>query len=148
MGRLTLREVLAQHRKDPSCAACHARFDSFGLAFEGYGPIGELRSQDLGGRPVDTRASFPGGSEGAGLEGLRAYIRAHRQGDFLDNLTRKLTSYALGRGLLLSDEPFVAEARARLAANDFRFGVLVDSIVRSPQFLTKRAGDQLAQGEE
>ena len=56
---LPLREVLAKHREDASCASCHARFDSFGLAFEGYGPVGERRTKDLAGRPVDTQATFP-----------------------------------------------------------------------------------------
>src|SRR5213075_2193640 len=55
---LSLRDTLAKHRENPSCAACHAKFDSFGLAFEGYGPIGEKRSEDLAGRPVDTQAVF------------------------------------------------------------------------------------------
>src|SRR5205814_4282290 len=100
---LPVRQMLAQHRANPVCAACHARFDSFGLAFEGYGPVGERRDKDLAGRPVDTRAVFPGGSQGAGFEDLQAYIRAHRQKDFLDNLSRKLLAYALGRSLLLSD---------------------------------------------
>ncbi len=93
---MPLREMLAKHRENPSCASCHARFDSFGLVFEGYGPIGERRSKDLAGRPVETQAVFPGGSQGAGLEGLQDYIRAHRQKDFLDNLSRKLLAYALG----------------------------------------------------
>ena len=43
LGDLTLRETLAQHRANPACAGCHAKFDSFGLAFEGYGPVGETR---------------------------------------------------------------------------------------------------------
>src|SRR5262249_41011652 len=73
-----LREMLAKHRENPVCAACHARFDSFGLAFEGYGPIGEKRTQDLAGRPVDTQAVFPGGIAGTGFEGLRTYIHEHR----------------------------------------------------------------------
>ena len=71
--------MLAKHRENPVCASCHARFDSFGLAFEGYGPVGEARTKDLAGRPVDTRAVFPGGSQGAGLEGVQTYIREHRQ---------------------------------------------------------------------
>ena len=99
--------MLAKHRENPSCAGCHARFDSFGLAFEGYGPIGERRTKDLGGRPVDTQATFPGGSEGAGFEGVQTYLREQRQKDFLDNLSRKLLAYALGRSPLLSDEPIV-----------------------------------------
>ena len=42
--------------------------------------------------------------EVSGLEGLRAYLRDKRQGDFTDNLCKKLFAYALGRGLLVSDE--------------------------------------------
>ncbi len=142
---LPLRDVLAKHREDKSCAACHARFDSFGLVFENYGPVGERREKDLGGRPVDTRATFPGGSERTGLDGLRAYIRERRQDDFLDNLSRKLLGYALGRSLMLSDDVTIREMRAKLAANGFRFGSLVEGIVTSPQFCNKRAPDELAQ---
>jgi len=78
---LPLRDMLARHRSDANCAACHARFDSLGLVFEGFGPIGERREKDLAGRPIDASATFPGGSEGAGVEGLRQYIRDRRQND-------------------------------------------------------------------
>ena len=74
LGEMTLRDALARHRADKSCAGCHERFDSIGLAFEGFGPVGESRERDLGGRTVDTRATFPGGVEGNGLAGLRAYL--------------------------------------------------------------------------
>jgi hypothetical protein len=137
-GDLTLRELLARHREDKSCASCHARFDSFGLVFEGYGPIGERRSKDLGGRPVETRAEFPGGRVADGVAGLRDYIRAHREGDFADHLCRKLLAYALGRTLLMSDDPLIAEMKQRLAADGHRFSSLVETIVTSPQFRTKR----------
>ncbi len=136
---LPLREMLAKHREDPGCAACHARFDSFGLAFEGYGPVGERRSNDLAGRPVDTGAVFPGGSQGSGFEGVQDYIREHRQEDFIDNLSRKLLAYSLGRSLLLSDEPIVERMGTALAANGYRFASLVETIVTSPQFLNRRS---------
>ena len=104
MGDLTLRQALEQHRANPACAGCHARFDSYGLVFEGYGPIGELRSKDLGGKPVDARAPFPGGMERTGVAGLQEFIRQQRQKDFLDTFGRKLLSYALGRSLQPSDD--------------------------------------------
>jgi hypothetical protein len=144
---LPLREMLAKHREDASCAACHARFDSLGLALEGYGPVGELRTKDLAGHAVDTRASFPGGVEGAGLEGIRAYIRQHRQNDFIDSLCRKMMVYALGRSLMLSDEPAVETMRAKLTASGYRMNTLVESIVTSQQFLTKRGPDFPPKGE-
>ena len=138
LGDLTLREVLERHRQDKSCAGCHERFDALGLVFEGYGPIGERRKFDLGGRPVDTHAAFPGGGEGSGLEGLRKYLRDHRQQEFLDNLCRKTLAYGLGRNLMLSDESTVSDLNARLRTGGYRFSRLVESIVTSPQFLNKR----------
>jgi hypothetical protein len=138
---LPLREMLARHRANAACASCHSRFDSFGLAFEGYGPIGEKRSKDSAGRPVDSQAVFPGGSEGAGFDGLLAYIREHRQKDFLDNLSRKLLAFALGRSLQLSDEPEIERMETKLVANGYRFTPLVETIVTSPQFLNKRRVD-------
>jgi mono/diheme cytochrome c family protein len=138
---LPLRDVLAQHRANPACASCHARFDSLGLAFEAYGPIGEKRSRDLAGHSVDTRAVFPGGIKGDGLEGVLAYIREHRQKDFTGNLSRKLLAFALGRSLQLSDEPLIEQMETRLAADGYRFTPLVEMIVTSPQFLNKRRTD-------
>ena len=100
LGELTLPQLLARHREAKECAGCHRRFDSIGLAFEGYGPIGERRERDLGGRPVEARATFPDGSTGDGLDGLRRYLAERRQPEFVDNLCRKLLAYALGRSLI------------------------------------------------
>ena len=145
LGDFTLRETLARHRADMACAGCHERFDAIGLAFEGYGPVGEARTKDLGGRPVDTRATFPGGGEGSGVEGLRAYLGAHRRGEFVENLCRKLLAFALGRGLLPSDDAAIAAMRSRLAADGDRFGGLVEVIVTSPQFRNKRVDGEPAE---
>jgi Protein of unknown function (DUF1592)/Protein of unknown function (DUF1588)/Protein of unknown function (DUF1587)/Protein of unknown function (DUF1585)/Protein of unknown function (DUF1595)/Planctomycete cytochrome C len=145
---LPLPEMLARHRADPNCAACHARFDSMGLVFEGFGPIGERREKDLAGRAIDAKATFPGGGEGAGLAGLRQYIRDKRQNDFIDNLCSKLLVYALGRSVMLSDDSLLKETHGKLAADDYRFGNLIECIVTSKQFLTKRGSDNLATTEK
>jgi hypothetical protein len=137
---LPLTQILAKHRENKSCSVCHERFDSVGLIFENFGPVGEWRDKDLADRPVEAVAKFPGGNEGTGVAGLRSYIRDHRQDDFLDNLCRKLLSYGLGRTLVLSDEATVRDMRVRLAANDYRFSALVESIVTSPQFLGYATG--------
>ena len=138
---LPLRDKLAQHRSNPACASCHARFDAFGLTMENYGPIGETRTKDLAGHPVDTQAAFPGGSEGTGLSGLQAYIRAKREKDFLDNFSRKLLVYALGRSPLLSDEPLIQRMNTQLVASGYRVSALIETIVTSPQFLNRRTTD-------
>ena len=140
---LPLREMLAQHRANPSCASCHERFDSFGLAFEAYDPVGRSRTKDLAGRPVDARGTFPGGSEGEGLQGLRQYIRGHRQDDFVKGFSGKLLAYALGRSLALSDEPLIGEISRELADDGYRFEAIIEKIVTSRQFLNKRGREQV-----
>jgi hypothetical protein len=140
LGELTLPQVLARHRADKACAGCHRRFDSVGLVFEDFGPIGERRTKDLGGRPVSTLATFPDGKDRTGLAGLRDYLHEKRRGDFVDNLCAKLFSYALGRGLLPSDQKALDAMKARLASEGYAFGSLVESIVTSPHFLNRRAG--------
>jgi hypothetical protein len=141
LGEMTLPQLLARHRDNKSCAGCHSRFDAIGVVFEGFGPIGERREKDLGGRPVQTAAAFPDGIDRNGPEGLREYLRDKRQDDFVDNLCRKLFSYALGRSLLVSDKPTLDEMRTRLAADKYAFGSLVEAIVTTPQFLNKRGRD-------
>lgn len=136
---LPVRQLLEKHRENPTCAGCHAKFDSFGLAFEGYGPVGNSREKDLAGRPVDTKANFPGGTEGTGFAGVRKFIQDKKHAEFVDGLTRKLLAFALNRTLQLSDEPLIEKIDSRLAASGYKISVLVDSIVTSPQFLNKRA---------
>lgn len=135
LGTLTLRETLARHREHASCSGCHNRFDSIGIVFENFGPIGESRSKDLAGNPIDVRATFPSGEEGSGVQGLQEYLRGRRQGDFVDNFCRKLLSFALGRTLLLSDEPLIDQLRETLVSHDYRMSSAIEAIVLSPQFL-------------
>ena len=52
------------------------RFDPFGFALENFDTIGRWREKDLGGRPVDARATAPDGAELSGFDGL-ARLSAH-----------------------------------------------------------------------
>jgi mono/diheme cytochrome c family protein len=137
-SELPVRDMLAKHRENPMCAACHSRFDSFGLAFEGYGPVGNARTKDLAGRAVDTAVVYPGGIPGTGFEGLKTFIRENRQNEFIGNLSRKLLVYSLNRSLQLSDESLIERMESQLAAKDYRFDSLVETIVTSPQFMNRR----------
>ena len=100
LGELTLREALARHRADKSCAGCHERFDAIGLAFEGYGPVGERR--DHGPRRPARRHPRDVPRRRRGDRASRACAptsREQRQEEFVENLCRKLLAYALGRSL-------------------------------------------------
>lgn len=138
LGDLSVRDVLATHRENKSCSVCHEKFDSFGISFEGFGPIGEKRQKDMGGRAIDSQVEFPNGTTGEGVDGLRDYLMTDRKDDFVDNFCRKLLAYALGRSLILSDEPLIDKMKQSLAQNEYRFHEAVQTVVRSPQFLNRR----------
>jgi hypothetical protein len=144
---LPLRQMLERHRANASCAACHARFDSFGLAFEMFDPVGRRRTHDLGGRTVEARADFPGGIEGEGLAGIRRYIREHREDDFVRGFVSKLLAFALGRSLALSDDPLIQEISSKLGDDGCCFETVIENIVTSRQFLNKRGREQLTANE-
>ena len=141
---LPIRELLAQHRANPVCGSCHQRFDVFGLALEGYGPVGETRTKDLAGRTINASATLPGNVEEVGLQGVQQYIRDRRQKGFVDGLSRKLLSYALDRSLILSDESLVDTMEAKLTLSGYKFDSLVETIVASPQFRNRRGSDVTA----
>jgi hypothetical protein len=109
--------------------------------FEGFDPVGERRTKDLGGKAVSTAATFPDGRERDGLAGLRGYLRDKRQDEYVENLCRKLFAYALSRSIRPSDRKSLDAMKAKLAADGYPFGTLVEAIVTSPQFLTGRGRD-------
>jgi hypothetical protein len=137
-----LRAMLAAHRANPACAACHARFDAFGLAFENFGPVGERREVDLAGRRTEVDAALPGGVRASGAAGVREYIRQRRQDDYVNTVSRKLWAYALNRSPILADDVLLQEMRAQLPANRYRFSALVETIVTSSPFLNHRTERQ------
>jgi hypothetical protein len=137
----TLRELLAAHVADSQCALCHRHFDSPGLALEGFDAIGRSRTQDAAGRPIDTLAMMPDGREARGVSGLIEYVEQRRKADFVRTLCRRFLGYALGRSVILSDQPLLDEMQLALEQNGYRFSVLFETVVRSPQFRTQRARD-------
>ena len=140
----TIRELLADHAANARCAICHTHFDGLGLAMEGFDPIGRARTKDLAGRAVDNKAALPGGLTAKGVPELIAYLDQHRRQDFVRHFCRKFLGYALGRSVLLSDQPLLDELQAALEKQDYRFSVLVEKVVTSPQFRNQRGRDFVA----
>jgi hypothetical protein len=134
----TIRELLAAHVADAQCAMCHLHFDSLGLAMEGFDPIGRVRTADRAGRPINNEVELPNGKTATGISGLIEYIMQHRREDFLRTLCRRFLGYALGRSVNLSDQPLLMAMEEALQENEFRFSVMFELVVRSPQFRKQR----------
>ena len=139
----TIREMLAAHVTNKSCAMCHVHFDGLGLTMEGFDAVGRARKKDLAGRDVQIVGPLPGGKTAEGISGLIEYVEKHRRDEFERNLCRKFLGYALGRSVVLSDEPLLQEMQKNLRT-ERRFLVLFETVVLSPQFRRQRGRDFVA----
>jgi mono/diheme cytochrome c family protein len=135
----SLRQQLEAHRKNPTCASCHARMDPLGFGLENFDAVGAWRAGD-GKFPIDASGALPDGRTFRGPDGLKTILKADRDA-FAQCLTSKLLTYALGRGLENYDRATVKEITHKLAANDYRFSNLVLEIVGSRPFQMRR-GDR------
>jgi hypothetical protein len=133
---LTVRELTARHREDPSCASCHDRIDPYGLAFESFDAIGRLRPANQL-QPGECRATLRDGTEVDGFSGIRNYVVGARRSDLLKTLARKITSYALSRAVLPSDRALV-DAVGKTLIDGGRWSDALLVIVRSEQFQSIR----------
>lgn len=132
-GATSLRDQLKIHRESPSCAACHDTLDPLGFGFENLDPIGRWRTEAEG-KPVDAGGTLPSGESFRGPTEL-VQILKKRKTDFAELVTKKMLTYALGRGLTIPDSCTVDDIVADLEENDYRFTVLVRGIVHSKPFL-------------
>jgi hypothetical protein len=132
----TMRERLAQHRENASCASCHAKMDPLGFGLENFDAIGRWRTADAEGFPIDASDVLPDGSEFDDPAELRAALLA-RPEVFVATVAEKLLTYALGRGLSYTDMPAVRAIVREAAREEYRFSALIDAITRSEPFRMK-----------
>ena len=140
----TVRERLAEHRTNAVCASCHNTIDPLGFALEGYDAIGRWRTTNEGGTPFDTgipidsSGTLLDGTKIHGLRGLRDVILSRRE-QFVETVTEKLLTYALGRTLEHPDMPVVRHIGRQTAPDSLTWSSLISGIVKSPPFLMRRS---------
>ncbi len=136
---LSMRELMAAHRKNPSCRGCHGIMDPLGFALENFDAVGQYRTRDrFAGTAIDASGELPDGTALHGPDDLRqALLRKPDQ--FVQTLTEKLMTYALGRSLEYTDMTAVRSIARRTAAQDYRFQALIMNIVNSDAFQQRRS---------
>jgi hypothetical protein len=134
---MTLRENLALHASNKSCASCHSRMDPLGLALENFNAMGAWRDAELN-RPIDPAGKLITGEKFANVRELKHILATKHSRDFYYCITQKIMTYALGRALDYYDTETVDHLVAELEANDGRPSVLIQGIVNSPAFQQSR----------
>ena len=139
-GANTLRQLLAKHRGEDSCNACHRMIDPPGFALEQFDAIGSWRSkyQFQGSRkllPVDSSGETAGGDR---FEGIRDYkkILLSEIDQVAYGLAGKLTTYATGRSMGFSDRSELKQIVKKSEAKDYSFREMIHEVIQSPLFRT------------
>jgi hypothetical protein len=139
-----LRQRMEQHRTDPACSSCHSRMDAIGFAFEKFDGVGLLRTMDEG-KPIDPAGKLSDGRAFSGAAELKQILRKDRE-KFVRNLSTKLLTYGLGRGLDYYDGPAVDKITASSIASGNRFSSVVLGVVMSDPFRLRRGTSQVEAG--
>jgi mono/diheme cytochrome c family protein len=133
---LTLREKLAQHKRDAQCASCHLRIDPLGFPLEGFDAVGRRRQTYTDGKPVDVIGEFRDKTTIVGSNGLLTYLQS-QDAKVLTTLARKMLGYALGRNPQASDRRLITDMMK--AGGDASFADLATRVVTSRQFRSRAA---------
>jgi hypothetical protein len=139
---LTMRERMEEHRANPVCASCHQIMDPIGFSLENFDAVGSWRTREGGtlGTPIDASGQLLDGTKVNGPIELREAL-LKRPEIFVDTLTEKLMTYALGRGLQSYDMPVVRQIVRN--SKDYRFTSLVLGIIDSTPFQKREVGPGL-----
>jgi hypothetical protein len=158
-GTTTIREQLAKHRDQASCAACHSKIDPPGFALESFDVMGGFRDryravagpkddrppgrgmngQPFGhkpGPPVDATGELPDGRRFADVKEFKKLLLTDEE-QIARNLVHQLVVSATGAPVGFADRPEVEAMLKRTAADGYGVRSLVHAVVQSELFLTK-----------
>ena len=156
-GATTIRELLARHRDDKACSACHARIDPPGLALENFDVMGAWREnyRSLGagervkgrgrsgnnfvyyvGKAVDASGQLRDGRTFRDIHGFKALLLSDER-KIAKNLAEQLTVYATGARVRFSDREEIAAVLDRSAGSQYGVRTIIHEIVQSPLFRNK-----------
>jgi mono/diheme cytochrome c family protein len=143
----TVRELMAQHRENPTCFSCHAIMDPLGFALENFDATGIWRDRDrYAGVVIDASGELPDGTPVDGPDDLREAL-LRRPDQFVQTFVEGLLTYATGETLDYRDMPTVRRIVREAADDDYRFATIVRAIVASDQFrMRKKGSDPLSAG--
>ncbi len=124
------RDRLAQHRKNPTCAACHQLMDPVGLALENFDSIGQYRTTENG-KTIDPSGVLDGVAFQTAAE-LASMLRQHV--DAAPCLVRKLYTNAQARELVEVDTIAISDLTRAFQDSGNRLDKLLVELVVSDSF--------------
>ena len=140
--KATLREKLEAHRNDANCAACHAKIDPLGLAWDNYDAIGQWRTREkvpagTGEDPaINPAGVLPDGRTFKDPLEFKRLLLADRDAvarAFIEHLC----TYALRRVLTIDDRDDIATIAADAKKNGYRVTDILRAVALSDLMRTR-----------
>ncbi|MGE9269149.1 MAG: DUF1588 domain-containing protein, partial [Verrucomicrobiales bacterium] len=141
-AKTSLREKLEIHRDNPNCAACHAKIDPLGLAWENYDAIGQWRTREKvttgrGENPlVDASGELSDGRKFQNANEFKHLLIAD-QDKFARAFIEHLCTYGLRRVLTVDDQDDITAIAAEAKRKDYRIKDIVRAVALS-ELMRKR----------
>lgn len=143
-GTTTIREQLAKHRSDASCASCHRTIDPPGFALENFDPAGQWRDHYLAfdkgkrkkGPEVDASDTLPDGRRFKDFAEFRALVAAD-PARLARSLAGHLLVYGTGAELSFADREAVAAIVRAAAKQDHGVRAILHEVITSPVFTSQ-----------
>ena len=127
----TMREKLAAHQVNPTCAGCHSLTDPAGLSFENFDAIGRFRTQDNG-VTIDTSGEFDGQGAFAGPSELADILASDPK--IAECIVRNVYRASLGRVETTGEQPLIEALVADFDGDGRRLQSLLVELVSSDAF--------------
>ena len=127
---------MLEHRVRADCVQCHSLMDPIGFSLENFDGIGLWRTRDED-TPVDASSQVFDGTKIDGPAGLRSWLAGYRT-QFIEVVTEKLLTYALGRGVEYEDYPVIRSIVRDAARDNYRISSWILAVVKSTPFQMRR----------
>lgn len=143
-GATTVRERLAKHRADKTCAECHRKIDPLGFSLETFDPIGRWRNDypkpknnKLPAPKVDASGEFPSGETYQDFAGFKKIVAETREELFIRHLVGEILSYSTGRLMEPADNFVIDDILAKAKKENFGFQNLLVECLTSEIFRSR-----------
>jgi hypothetical protein len=143
-GAKTIRDQLAKHRSQASCAVCHVKIDPPGFALENFDPAGQWRDRYLQmvdgrrstGAQVDPSYALADGREFSTVDEFRSLVVQDLRQPAA-NFAEKLLVYGTGAPLTFADREVLDKITDQAAQEGYGMRSIVNAVITSPIFLSK-----------
>lgn len=137
-GATNIRERLAKHRDDVTCAECHRKIDPLGFSLESFDPVGRWRTKypvpsksKASAIKIDCSGEFPSGETYQDFTDFKKIISNTRQDFFGRHLISHFLAYATGRHMESSDDVVIDELHRKIQEDGLGLRTLITECMMS-----------------